>query len=273
MFRIVDRQGEIVARHHPIQLRRDDSQQRNLHAAELALQLVLCTAFHCIQKRRHVTGQFGIRSQNRKDIRVGLAEQFDTMRKSAIASSLVYFQKPDDAAQQREGALGKKISLFFRPCPVQVQQNHVTRFVSVADVFQIFRVERIAPVAFTRVVEVEYMEFGRFVITMKVTSQMIIRDRAQVRVLVIVQQHREPFADLLPDDVIDDGIAFPGTGGPADQNRSERIDDIQSAVVPLLSIVKTSGKVNGAVVVQKTGFLLETFVFHVVSVLHQRNGP
>ena len=75
------------------------------------------------------------------------------------------------------------------------------------------------------------------------------------------------------DDVVDGGIAFPGTGRSADQNRSERIDDIQSAVVPLLPIVKTSGKIDGVIVVQKTGFLLETFVFHVVSVLHQRNGP
>lgn len=195
------------------------------------------------------------------------------MRKSAVAPSLVYFQKPDNTAQQCEGALGKKISLPFCPCPIEVQQNHVARFVGVAYVVQILRVERIAPVAFTRIVEVEDMEFGRFVIAMEVTSQMIVRDRAQVRVLVVVQQHREPFADLLLDDVVDDGIAFPGTGRSANQYRPERIDDIQSAVVPLFPVVKTSGKIDGIVVVQKSGFLLETFVFHVVSVFHQRDGP
>lgn len=92
------------------------------------------------------------------------------MWKGAITPVLVYFQKPNDAAQQCEGALGKEVSLFLGPCPVQVQQNHITRFLGVADVFQIFRIEGIASIAFVRIVEIEYMEFRRLFVTVEMAS-------------------------------------------------------------------------------------------------------
>jgi len=105
------------------------------------------------------------------------------------------------------------------------------------------------------------------------SPQMIVRYQAQVRVLIVVEQHGKPLSNLLLYDIVDDGIGFPGAGHAADYNRSVYCSDIQSSVVPFLLIVEARWQVDRVLVCHKTGFLLKTFVLRVIPVVHQRNRP
>lgn len=61
LLRVIDVQRKVIARKHPIELRRDHTRERDFHRCHLSLQLVLRIAFPCIDKRREVVFQFGIR--------------------------------------------------------------------------------------------------------------------------------------------------------------------------------------------------------------------
>ena len=51
---IIDVEGEVIARHHPVELGRDHARERYLGRGDLALQLVLRPAFPCIHEGRKV---------------------------------------------------------------------------------------------------------------------------------------------------------------------------------------------------------------------------
>ncbi len=57
---IVYVEGELVARHDPIKLRRNHARKRNLGRGDLSLQLVLCSAEPCVHKWREVVFEFGV---------------------------------------------------------------------------------------------------------------------------------------------------------------------------------------------------------------------
>lgn len=117
------------------------------------------------------------------------------------------------------------------------------------------------------------MKFRRFIVAAQMGSQMIVCDLAQVRMLIVVEQHGKAFFDLLLDDIVDDGIGFPGAGHSTDHNRSVYCRDVQPSVMPFLLIVKARGQVDRVLACHKTGFLLKTFVLRVISVVHQRDRP
>lgn len=100
VFGVVDVQRKVVARHHPVELRGDHAREGYLGRSDLPLQLVLRPAFPRIHKGRQVIFQFGIGGQDREDVLVAFAQQFDGVGKGAVLSSFVDFQVPDNRRQQ-----------------------------------------------------------------------------------------------------------------------------------------------------------------------------
>lgn len=121
-----------------------------------------------------------------------------------------------------------------------------------------------------RVVEVDDVEFGLYVIAVPMSAQMVVGDEREVGKLVVVNVHGEAFLDLLLDILIDYGVAFTRTGSAQDYARPEGIDHIDPARTPLFTIIVAGGQIYGIFVLDKAGFLQEALVLDIERVVGRR---
>ena len=101
-------------------------------------------------------------------------------------------------------------------------------------------------------------------------QQMIVGDAGKVVELIVVDEHREAFLDVLFDIVVQHGVALARAGSSQNQRRTKRIDDIDPSLPPLRLITITRRKVHRIIIAEATLFLKETFVFIIERIVGKR---
>lgn len=191
------------------------------------------------------------------------------MGKRAILSVFIDFQIPNDGSKQYDWAIDKKIALFQNPRPVEVKHDGIGCFVGIGYIRHKVWIERIASVASARVIKVDDVKFGLYLILIGMFQQMVVSNRGKVVKLEIVDVHRKPLFDVLLDVVVYDGVGFSGAGRAKHRRGSKRVDDINPTVIPFAFIIEFRRKINGVFIFHQTGFLLETLVFIIENIVHQ----
>ena len=97
------------------------------------------------------------------------------------------------------------------PRAVQVEHDGVGTLVSVRYVRHKGRIDRIAPVRLSRIIEVDNIELRLYLIGIQMMKQMIVGNLRQIRELVVVNIHGKAFLYLLLDVVVYDGVGFTRT--------------------------------------------------------------
>ena len=190
------------------------------------------------------------------------------MGKGTVPAAIVYFQESYNRRQQDDRRLDEKIAGPSDPCFVQIEHRDIGRFIGVGDIAHKFRIDRIASMAASGVIEIQHVEFRRNGIVFPVAQQMIIGYDAQVRELEVIDIHGKALLDLLPDEIVDHGIGLPGTGCAEDRCRTEWIDDIDPPVVHPALIQEFCGQVDRVFIGQQPCLLQEGLVLVVEHVLH-----
>ena len=124
-------------------------------------------------------------------------------------AAFIDFQKTYYRRKQYNRGFHEEITLFLYPGPIQIQHDHIRRFVGVGDVRHECRVDRVATVAVPRIVEVDYVELNVRLVLVLILEQMVIDDKAQVGKLEIIAIKRITFLYLLLDELVDDTVALP----------------------------------------------------------------
>lgn len=190
------------------------------------------------------------------------------MRKSAVPATVVDFQKSYNGCQQDDRTFDEKIAGPGDPCFVQIEHRDIGRFIGVGDIAHKFRIDRIASMAASGIIEIQHVEFRRNGIVFPVAQQMIIGYDAQVRELEVIDIHGKALLDLLLDEIVDHGIGLSRAGCAEDHCRTERIDDIDPPVVHPALIQELCGQVDRIFIGQQPRLLHEGFVLVVEHVLH-----
>ena len=94
LFGIVDVEGEIVRRHHPVERRGNHAGKRDLGTGNLPLQLLHRRGFPCVHKGRKVVLQLRVRGEDGENVGVLAVQELDGMGKGAILAVLVDFEIP-----------------------------------------------------------------------------------------------------------------------------------------------------------------------------------
>ena len=257
MFGIVQVKREIIARHHPVQLRGNHPRKGDFRARDLALELVLRAPLPGIHKRAQIIFQSGIRGQNREDIRVGLVQKFDGVRERAVFPAPVNPQIPDNCRKQDNRRLHEEITLFLYPGLVQIEHDGIGTFIGVRDVRHEFRVDGIATVRAARVIEIDDVKFGLHLVFVEILEQFVVGDNGEVIEFVVIDIYSEPFGYLLFDIAVYHRETLSRSGSAQHDSGPERIDDIDPAV-PFFLLVHELG-----------GQIYRVFVFHQDGVLHE----
>ena len=100
-------------------------------------------------------------------------------------------------------------------------------------------------------------------------KQVIVSNLGKVWELVVVDIHRKAFLYLLLDVVVDDSIRLARTGCAEHHRGTERINDIDPALVPLLLIVEACRKVYRVFVLHQPCFLHEALILRIEHIVHQ----
>ena len=190
------------------------------------------------------------------------------MGKGTVPAAVVYFQESYNRRQQDDRRLDEEVALLLDPGFIQIEHRDIGRFIGVGDVVEKLRVDRIAAMASSGIVEVQHVEFRRNCIVFPVFQKMIVGYDAQVRELEVIDVHGEALLDLLPDEIVDHGIGLPGAGCAEDRCRTERIDDIDPSVAHPPLIPELCGQVDRIFIGQPPRLLQEGFVLVVEHVLH-----
>ena len=133
------------------------------------------------------------------------------MGEGAIFAFLVEFEKPDDGCKQDDWRFYEEVPLLLNPTSVKVKHDGVGRFVGIRDVCHEGRVYGIAPMAATGIIEIDDIELRQYLITLLVTQQMVVGNRAEVAELVVIDIHREALFDGLLDEVVHYGVRLTTT--------------------------------------------------------------
>ena len=94
LFGIVDVEGEIVRRHHPVERRGDHAGKRYLGTGYLPLQLLHRRGFPCVHEGRKVVLQLRVRGEDGENVGVLAVQELDGMGEGAILAVLVDFEIP-----------------------------------------------------------------------------------------------------------------------------------------------------------------------------------
>ena len=124
------------------------------------------------------------------------------MGERAILAVLKNFKIPDDSREKDDGRFHKEVALLLHPTLIQVEHNSVRALVSVRNILHEIRVNGIATVAASRVVEVYHVELRLHLVSLRVVEQMIIGYRGQVTEFEIIDIHREALLNLLLDETV-----------------------------------------------------------------------
>lgn len=131
------------------------------------------------------------------------------MWERAILTVFIQLQKPDYRSKQHYRRFHKEVSLLLHPTFIQVQHDGITGFIRIRNIRHQFGCQRVTTMAFSWIVEVDYIKFGWYLITVSVFNQMVISDNRQVIKLEIVYVERIGFLDGLLDKLIDNRIGLP----------------------------------------------------------------
>ena len=94
LFGIVDVEGEIVRRHHPIESRGNHAGKRYLGTGNLPLQLLHRRGFPCVHEGRKVVLQLRVRGEDGENVGVLAVQELNGMGEGAILAVLVDFEIP-----------------------------------------------------------------------------------------------------------------------------------------------------------------------------------
>lgn len=119
-----------------------------------------------------------------------------------------------------------------------------------------------------RVIEVNHVEFRRDRVAVQVRAQVVIGDYAQVVELEVIDIQSEALFDLLLDEVVDHRIRLARAGRSHYGRGTERVDHVDSPVVPAFLIVVAHGDIDRVRVGNQAGLLLEALVFMIERVIH-----
>ena len=144
------------------------------------------------------------------------------MREGAITASVVDFQIPDNRCEQDDGRIGEEIALLVHPRLIEVQKRDVGAFIGVRNVVHEAGVDGIATVRLAGIVEVDDAELRFDGVSIQMMQQMVIGDAGKIVELIVVDEHREAFLDVLFDIVVQHGVALARAGSSQNQRRSER---------------------------------------------------
>lgn len=192
------------------------------------------------------------------------------MGKGTVTASIVDFQVPDNRREQDDGRIGEEITLFIDPRLIEVQKRDVSAFIGVRNVVHEAGVDGIAAVRLAGIVEVDDAELRFDGVSVQMMQQMIVGDAGKVVELIVVDEHREAFLDVLFDIVVQHGVALARAGSSQNQRRTKRIDDIDPSLPPLRLITITRRKVHRIIIAEATLFLKETFVFIIERIVGKR---
>ena len=133
------------------------------------------------------------------------------MGKGAILPVLIDFQKPNDGSQQYNRRFHKEISLFLYPRTVQVEHDGIGTFVCVRYVRHKGRIDRIAAMRLSRIIEVDDIELRLYLVGIQMMKQVIISNLGKVWELLIIDIHRKALFNLLLDVVVHDSVGLTRT--------------------------------------------------------------
>ena len=124
------------------------------------------------------------------------------MGERAILAVLINFQIPYNTGKQNDRRFHEEVALLLHPRLIQVEHYGVRAFVSVRDILHEIRVDGIATVRASRVVEVYHIELRFHLVALRVVKQVIVGYRGQVAEFEVVHIHREALFNLLLDEII-----------------------------------------------------------------------
>ena len=101
LFGIVDVEGEIVRRHHPVESRGDHAGKRYLGTGNLPLQLLHRRAFPCVHEGRKVVLKLRVRGQDGENVGILAVQELDGMGEGAILAVLVDFEDRKSVGRER----------------------------------------------------------------------------------------------------------------------------------------------------------------------------
>ena len=81
------------------------------------------------------------------------------MREGAILSVPVDFEIPDNCSKEDDGRFHEEVTLLLHPRFVEIEHNRVGTLVCVGNIFHEVGVYGVAPMAPSRIVEIDNVEF------------------------------------------------------------------------------------------------------------------
>ena len=98
---------------------------------------------------------------------------------------------------------------------------------------------------------------------------MVVGDSGKVGIFKVVNILTESLFYLLLDERINHGVRFSAARRAQYDGSTERIHNVNPAVVPLLPVIETGGQVNGILVFKQACFLHERLILLIEHVIHQ----
>lgn len=114
---------------------------------------------------------------------------------------------------------------------------------------------------FAWVVKVDDKELRLHFVGIEVLQEMIVGYLREVGELVVVDVHRKSLLHLLLDVIVYNRIGLTRTRRAEYHRRTERIDDVDPALVPLFTIVEACGEIHRILVLHQASLLHKTLIF------------
>ena len=120
-----------------------------------------------------------------------------------------------------------------------------------------------------RIVEIDDIEPGLYLVLVHILQQRIIGDGGQVIKLVIIDVNRKAFGYKLAYVTVDYRIGFAAARCPDNHAGTENIDNIDKSVIPAFFIIESRREVYRIFILHQSGFLHETLIFHIEHIFHE----
>ena len=128
------------------------------------------------------------------------------MGKRAILPVLIDFEIPDNAGKQNDRRLHEEVALLLHPRFIEVEHYCVGTLIGIRNIFHKIRVNGIAPMRASRVVEVDHIELRLHLVAVRVVQQMIVGNSGQVAEFEVIHVHQEALFNLLLDKIVYHGV-------------------------------------------------------------------
>ena len=191
------------------------------------------------------------------------------MWERAELATFIDFQKPNYGRKQYNRRFYKEVSLFLHPTFIEVQHDGITGFIRIRNISHQFGSQRITAVAFSWIVEVDYIKFRWYLITVSILNQMVISDNRQVIKLKIIYIKRIGLLDCLLYIIVDYGIRLTATRCTQNHACPKRIHYINPAFPFFAFIPELGRQIDGILVFHEFCFLHEGFILTVENVFQQ----